>query len=199
MNLRHARNLINRTPQQTQRQSLHNQMLDLIRLHLRLGSDRSEGKGAVVRRPTEDHLCQRGQRDLLIQEDPVGLEQLVLADVTGQHVVGGQIAAVEGEEEVAEPVVGGFGERVQDWVQEELAEVVDGVGDEGGDAEVVGAGDALGFGEVLEVDAGQVEEGVFVKGGEFLLGLWGVSLVFYKVLWGWEEAYVVVVCVHFVE
>lgn len=59
----------------------------------------------------------------------MGLEQVVLADVAGKYVVGSQVAAVEGEEEVAEPVVGGFGERVQDRVQEELAEVVDRVRD----------------------------------------------------------------------
>lgn len=129
IDLRHARNLIDRAPQQTQRQGLHNQVLNLIRLHLRLGGDGGECEGAVVRWTTEDHLCQRGQRDLLVQEDPVGLEQLVLADIPGQHVVGCQVAAVEGEEEVAEPVVGGFGERVQDRVQEKFAEIVDRVGD----------------------------------------------------------------------
>lgn len=104
-------------------------MLNLIRLDLRLGGDGSKSEGTVVRRAAEDHLRQRGQGNLLVQEDPVRLEQLVLADVAGQHVVGGQVAAVEGEEEVAQPVVRGFGQRVEDRVQEELAEVVDGVGD----------------------------------------------------------------------
>lgn len=56
-------------------------------------------------------------------------------------------------------------------MQEKLAEIVDGVGDQSGDAEVIGARDALGFGEVFEVDAGQVQESVFVERGEFLFSL----------------------------
>jgi hypothetical protein len=56
-------------------------------------------------------------------------------------------------------------------VEEEFAEVVDGVGDEGGDAEVVGAGLAVAEFEGADVDAGEVEEGVFVVGGEFVLRL----------------------------
>lgn len=67
--------------------------------------------------------------------------------------------------------MGGGDEGVEDGVEEELAEVVDGVGDEGCDAEVVGA--ALGFfrGEGGEVDAGEVEEGVAVVGGEVMFCL----------------------------
>ena len=53
------------------------------------------------------------------------LQQLVLADVAGQNVVGGQISTVEGEEQLAEPVVRGLGQRVENRVQEQLAEVVD--------------------------------------------------------------------------
>jgi hypothetical protein len=56
-------------------------------------------------------------------------------------------------------------------VQEKLSEVVDGVGDQSGDAEVIGAGDALRFREIFEVDTGQVEKGIFVERGEFLLSL----------------------------
>lgn len=61
-------------------------------------------------------------------------------------------------------------------MQQELAEVVDRVGDEGGNAEVVGAGDTFALRELFEVDAGQVEEGIFVEGGEFLLGLCMMSV-----------------------
>jgi hypothetical protein len=63
-------------------------------------------------------------------------------------------------------------------VQEKLAEVVDGVGDQSGDAEVIGARDALRFGKVFEVDTGQVEKGVFVERGEFLLSLESGLLVY---------------------
>ena len=62
-------------------------------------------------------------------------------------------------------------------MQEELAEVVDRVGDESCHAEVVGALGALARAEIFDVDAGQVEEGVLVVGGEFLLGLFCSALV----------------------
>jgi hypothetical protein len=105
-------NLINRSTQQTQRQSLHNEMLDLIGLNLSLGRNSLEGQRAVMRGTVEDHLRECRERDLLVQEYPVGLQQLVLADVTGQHIVGSQITPVEGEEKLAEPVVRGLSERV---------------------------------------------------------------------------------------
>lgn len=106
-------------------------------------------------------------------------EELVLADVSGEHVVRGQVAAVEGEEEVAKPGVRGFGERVEDRVHEEFAEVVDCVADQGCDAEVVGSGCPFGLGDIGQVDAGEVEEGVFVEGCEvfFCLFLCSVSWV----------------------
>lgn len=78
-----------------------------------------------MRRAPEDHLRQRGKRNLLVHEHAVRLEQLVLANVAGEHVVCGQIAPVEGEEQVAQPVVWCLGQGIQDRVQEELAEVVD--------------------------------------------------------------------------
>ena len=56
-------------------------------------------------------------------------------------------------------------------MEEELAEVVDAVGDESRDAEVVGAGLGVLFGEGGEVDAGEVEEGVFIVGAEVEGGL----------------------------
>lgn len=125
VDVRHLCDLINRPLQQTQRQRLHNQMLNLVRLHLSLGGDISEREGAVMRRAAEHHLRQRGERNLLVQEHPVRLEQLVLANVAGQHVVCGQVASVEGEEQVTQPVVWCLGQGIQDRVQEELAEVVD--------------------------------------------------------------------------
>lgn len=176
VDLRHAGHLVDRSAQQTERQRLHDQVFDLIGLNLGLGGDGREGQGPVVRRTAEHHLCEGGQGDLLVQEIPVRLQQLVLADVAGEHVVGGQVATVKGEEQLAQPVMRGLGQGVQDRVQQELAEVVDRVGDEGGNAEVVGAGDTFALRELFEVDAGQVEEGIFVEGGEFLLGLCMMSV-----------------------
>lgn len=66
-------------------------------------------------------------------------------------------------------------------MQEKLSEVVDGVGDQSGDAEVIGAGDALRFREIFEVDTGQVEKGIFVERGEFLLSL-ELNLLVYQQL-----------------
>jgi len=63
------------------------------------------------------------------------------------------------------------GEGIEDRVQQQLAEVVDAVGDEGGDGEVVGARLAVRGGEAGEVDAGEVEERVFVVRGELVFGL----------------------------
>ena len=44
----------------------------------------------------------------------------------------------------------------EDRVEEEFAEVIDAVGDQGGDAKVVGAGLGVGLCEGGEVDAGEV-------------------------------------------
>lgn len=66
----------------------------------------------------------------------------------------------------------GADQGLEDRVEEELAEVVDGVGDEGCDGEIVGARARFVGGEGFRVDAGEVEEGVFVEGGEFEFGLW---------------------------
>jgi hypothetical protein len=67
--------------------------------------------------------------------------------------------------------VRGADERVEDGVEEELAEVVDGVADEGGDGQVVRARLAVAQLEGADVDAGEVEEGVLVVGGELVLAL----------------------------
>lgn len=63
------------------------------------------------------------------------------------------------------------GEGLEDRVEQELAEIVDGIGDEGGDAEIVGARLGVFEGERFEVDAGEVEESVFVVGAEVGFGL----------------------------
>lgn len=74
VDMRHLCDLINRPLQQTKRQRLHNQMLNLIRLHLRLGGNIPEREGTVMRRTPEDHLRQRGKRNLLVEEHAVRLE-----------------------------------------------------------------------------------------------------------------------------
>ena len=103
-------------------------------------------------------------------------EQPALRQVVLQHVVGDQVAPVEGEEQVPQPGVLGADEGVEDGVQQEFAEVVDRVGDEGGDAEVVGARARFRAREGFEIDAGEVEEGVAVVGGEVVLDLgFGIS------------------------
>lgn len=122
-------------------------------------------------RAAEDRLRECSEGDLLVQEGLVFLEEGHLCDVAGQHVVGGQVAAVEGEEQVAQPGVRGADEAVEDGVQQQLAEVVDGVADQRGDGQVVGARLAVAQLEGADVDAGEVEEGVFVVGGEFVLRL----------------------------
>ena len=55
-------------------------------------------------------------------------QQGAFGEVGGERCVGGEVAAVEGEEKIAQPGVRGRGEGVEDGVQQELAEVVDGVG-----------------------------------------------------------------------
>lgn len=100
-------------------------MLDLIGLNLRLLGDSGESHGAVVRWTAEDGFGESGKGDLLVEEDLVLFQELVLADVHSENVVGCQVTAVEGEKKIAQPGVGCLGERVEDWVQEELAEVVD--------------------------------------------------------------------------
>ena len=51
-------------------------------------------------------------------------EQAAFEQVALEQVVSHQIAAVEGEEEVAQPGVRGLRERVEDWMEEEFAKVV---------------------------------------------------------------------------
>lgn len=66
--------------------------------------------------------------------------------------------------------MGGVDKGVEDGVQQQLSKVVDGVGDEGGDAEVVGAGLAVAEFQVVEVNAGKEQQGVLVVCGELVLG-----------------------------
>ena len=170
-NPRNLRDLVDAALQQPQAQRLHDQNLNLLRPHVRFPTDGRESHGAVVRRAAEDGLGERREGDFLVQEGFVLGEQGALGQVGLEDAVGGQVAAVEGEQEVAEPGVRRGLQGGEDGVQQELAEVVDAVRDEGGDAEVVGAGLGVVRGEGGEVDAGEVEEGVFVVGAEVEGGL----------------------------
>ena len=51
----------------------------------------------------EDGLRQSGEVDLLLQVIRMLAQQLVIVDVVRQCIVGGKVAAVEGEDEVTEP------------------------------------------------------------------------------------------------
>ena len=56
-------------------------------------------------------------------------------------------------------------------MQQEFTEVIDGVRDQCCNAEVVSTGLSIGAGKSGEVDARQVEEGIFVVGAEVEVGL----------------------------
>ena len=56
-------------------------------------------------------------------------------------------------------------------MEEELAEVVDGVGDEGCDAEIVCTRLGVIRGEDVQINACEVEESVLVVGAEIFVGL----------------------------
>lgn len=125
-----------------------------------------------MRGPLEDGVGERGERYLLLQEGLVCLERRFLMHVGDEDGVGGCVAVVEGEQEIDEPgVIAALLQGREDGVEEELAEVVDGVGDECGDAEVVGAAKTGVGGHVVEGNAGEVEEGRPVVRREIREGL----------------------------
>lgn len=103
-------------------------------------------------------------------------EEWHLRDVACQDIVSAEVTTVECEEQVAQPRVWCLIQRVEDGVEEKFAEVVNGVGDKRGDAEVVGASLAFAKVEVCKVDAGEVEERVFVVRCEFVFPLQVVSI-----------------------
>lgn len=157
INPRNLRHLVDFAPQQPQTQRLHDQMLDLIGFHLRLVADSAEGHGSVVRWAAKDQLGQCREGDLLVEEDLVGVEEGIFVEVVGEAVEGGEIAAVEGEEEVTEPGVRVWWfESVEDRVEEQFTKVVDAVGDEGGDGEIVGSSFLFFACQVRDLDAGKV-------------------------------------------
>lgn len=164
-------NLIDGSTHKTQAECLHDQVLNLVRLNLGLLGDLCERHGAVVGWAAEDGLGQSGQADLLIQEVLVLLKQVVLAHVCSQDVVGAQITLVEGDDEITQPSVLSLLECVEDRVEKKFTEVVDGVGDQSSNREVVCDTLAVFEGKRFEVDACEVEKSSAVVGGELVLGL----------------------------
>lgn len=124
---RNLSHLVDTAPQQAQAQGLHDQYLDLRGLHIRFAGDRLESHRPVVWGAAEDRFRKRGERDLLVQESLVLVQQGGFGEVRFEDVVSGQVAPVEGVEEVTQPGVGGGCQGVEDGVEEEFAEVVDGV------------------------------------------------------------------------
>lgn len=142
-------------------------MLDLVGLDLGLMADGGEGHGAIMGRPAEYQLRQRGERDLLVEEEAVLLEERLLGDVVAEDVVGGEVAPVESEDEVSQPGIWSILERVENRVKEQLAEVVDAVRDKSGYGQIGGEPVLARGVEGGDVDTSEVKERVTVIGGEF--------------------------------
>lgn len=142
--------------QKTQAQGLHDQVLDLVGLNLGFLSNGSKGHGTVVWGTAEDGLSQCGKTDLLVQEHVVLFEQIVLVHVSGENIVSAEVAAVECDDQVTKPGVWGVFQGVEDGVEQQFSEVVDGVGNKCCDRKVVGQSLALFDRERFEVDAGKV-------------------------------------------
>jgi hypothetical protein len=56
-------------------------------------------------------------------------------------------------------------------VEKELAEVIDGVGHKGGDAEVIGTSLSFAEVEIGKIDAGEEEQRILVVSSKLMLGL----------------------------
>ena len=133
--------------------------------------DGLEGHCPVMRRPAEHRLGQRRKRDFLGEKVTVCGQLRRLREMGLQIVVCGQVATVEREQEVAEPGVRGGGEAVEDRVQQQFSEVVYRTRYQRRDTQIVSAGLRVFGGESVEVDAGEVEQGVFVVSAIVLVGL----------------------------
>lgn len=72
--------------------------------------------------------------------------------------------------------MGSIDERVEDGMEKKLAEIVDRVGDKGGDTEVICSRLALTEVEIREVNTGEIEERILVIGSEFVLRLGNISI-----------------------
>ena len=113
---RYPRHLVDTPLQQSQTQGLHDQDLDVLRLDVRLLRDGAERHRAVVGRAAKDGLGESAEGDFLGEEVLMGGEQRRHADLRLEALVRGEIAAVVGEEEIAEPGVRGRGQAVENRV-----------------------------------------------------------------------------------
>jgi hypothetical protein len=95
--------LVDGTAQQAEAEALHDEVLDVRALDVSSAADGVEGQGAVVRRAAEDSLGQGGQAELLGEEGLVAAQQRVAFGVCLQRAIRAQVAAVEGEQHVAQP------------------------------------------------------------------------------------------------
>lgn len=84
---------------------------------------------------------------------------------------GGKISSVEGEKKLTEPCMFCVLERVEDRVEEELAEVVDRFAQQCGNGKVISTFLLLLKTELLNVNAGKVEESILIVGCKLEFGL----------------------------
>lgn len=110
---RYPRHLIDTPLQQSQTQGLHDQDLNVLRLDIGLLRDGAECHRAVVGRAAKDGFGESAEGNFLGEEVLVGGEERRHADLLLEALVRGKIAAVVGEEEIAEPGVRGRDEAVE--------------------------------------------------------------------------------------
>mmetsp|Transcript_21199 Transcript_21199/g.36414 ORF Transcript_21199/g.36414 Transcript_21199/m.36414 type:complete len:305 (+) Transcript_21199:590-1504(+) len=139
--------LVDVAPHEPKRKRLHHQELNLVDGELGGGCDDLEGNGTVVASASEDELHEGQDRDLLLEgvcirdERRLGVEISVVGDC--QALVLGYVAGVEDVDQVGEPGEVGAIQGRKDGMRNEFAEVVDSVGDEGGESKVRGENNAL--------------------------------------------------------
>ena len=88
-----------------------------------------ECHGPIVWRAAKHCFGKRGQGDLLVQELFVSVKLRGLGHIRFKNIVGGQIATVEGIEEIPEPGMGGRPKGLKNGMEQEFTEIVDGVRD----------------------------------------------------------------------
>ena len=86
-------------------------------------------------------------------------------------VVGGQVATIESEKEIAQPGVRGGGEAVEDGMQKQFSEIVYRIRYQRRHTQIVSAKLRVFGGESFEIYAGEVEQSVFVIRAVVVVGL----------------------------
>ena len=145
------------------------QSTHLLDGELRRGGDRGEGDGAVGggAEVLEERLGQAHQRDLLLEEGRVREERRLLGELRvvrlDERLVLVDVADREGAEEVREPREVGRLERGHHRVLEQLAEVVEPLAHERGDAQVERDRQRLLARHLLQRKVREQQEGVAVE------------------------------------